>query len=199
MKNYEFHRFRKKNPLPIGKLPKEAYKFREPNSFLMVNVVATLYAIPVLFLIIFLSKQRGQSLMDGYQGTIGLILSLIMIIPHELLHAICFPKTSVKHIYAAPLSALFFVLCTDPITKRCFIFLSLLPNIVLGFLPFVIWLLLPASFTYSQFILTFSAFNILCGCGDYMNVVHALLQMPKGSMQQLSGMNSYWFMPEDIK
>ena len=35
------------------------------------------------------------------------------------------------------------------------------------------------------------------GGGDFMNMFNAAVQMPLGSLTQLSGMHSYWFMPEN--
>ena len=47
----------------------------------------------------------------------------------------------------------------------------------------------------SDILLWFSFCCISFGGGDYMNVWNALRQMPRGSIQQISGFHSYWYMP----
>ena len=37
---------------------------------------------------------------------------------------------------------------------------------------------------------------LLGGAADYLNVINALTQMPKGSLTYLYGMHSYWYIPE---
>ena len=74
--------------------------------------------------------------------------------------------------------------------------MSLLPNVIFGWVPFIVWLVLPHIAILSNFLLAFSGLSNLNGAGDYLNAYNAIRQMPKGSMQQLSGMSSYWFMPQ---
>lgn len=88
-----------------------------------------------------------------------------------------------------------FVTSTHPTTKIRFIMISLCPNLILGVLPLVVWLFLPPNLFISNVIFSFGSINLLTGCGDLMNVFNALTQMPKGSYQQISGFNSYWFFP----
>lgn len=195
MKKIKFHRYQKKEDLIQVELPKNAIAFREPKSFIMINVVSFLYIIPLILIIVWINHQR-----EVYYpfNLTGILLSFLCIIPHEILHAVCFPKEDMKHIYYAPKYMLMFVLCNAAISKKRFIILSLLPNIVFGLLPYMAWLILPLNTSYSQTLLSFSVLNLLAGAGDYMNVVNAMLQMPKNSIQILSGMHSYWCMPEDF-
>lgn len=86
-----------------------------------------------------------------------------------------------------------FVISTKPISKRRFIFLSLLPNIVFGWIPLLIWAFMPYDAAVSNILLPFSIICITFGVGDYLNVWNAMRQMPKNSMQVLSGFNSYWY------
>ncbi|MCL1787401.1 MAG: DUF3267 domain-containing protein [Defluviitaleaceae bacterium] len=83
----------------------------------------------------------------------------------------------------------------QPISKARFIWLSLFPNIVLGWLPLAVWAFMPFHPVLSNGLFVFGMLATVCGAGDYYNAYNAARQMPKGSMQQLSGMNSYWFMP----
>jgi len=126
---------------------------------------------------------------------IASLLALLTVVPHELLHAVCFGKDAEVEVYVAPKQMSAFVVSTHPVSKSRFIFLSLLPNIVFGWLPLVVWAFLPQQGFLMNVFFIFSISCILFGIGDYLNAFNAARQMPKGSMQQLSGFHSYWFMP----
>ena len=70
--------------------------------------------------------------------------------------------------------------------------MSLAPNIVFGFIPLILFFIFPSV----PFLGVFGAISIGCGAGDYMNVINALTQMPKGALTYLYGFHSYWYMPQ---
>lgn len=191
--------FFKIDKLPTSILPENAKKFREPTNEIALNLYSLLFTIPCFIIIYFvytlkLSLYGGEIFVKFYESAI--LISILLLLPHEILHAICFPKNSEVNLFIMLTGAC--VACTTPIHKFRFIIMSLLPNIILGVLPLFVWLFFPHS-NFSDYIFSISISNLLLGCGDYMNVFNAITQMPKDSMQQLSGMNSYWFIPDDIK
>lgn len=192
--------YKSKDQLPVGDLPSHAVKFKEPNSMLELNVVAALFVIPVLiliFLAILIKSLLIKEIVDmNFFNIWGFILAILMIIPHEFLHAIVFPKGEKVELWASPMALAVFVVSTAPISKGRFIFLSLLPNIVFGLIPLIIWILLPQNLAITEIVFSFALLSLLLGVGDYLNVFNAARQMPKGAIQQLSGMNSYWYMPK---
>ena len=72
-----------------------------------------------------------------------------------------------------------FVVGPEDMSKVRFIFMSLLPNLVFGLIPYVIFLAFPEQ----RFLGTLGALCLGMGAGDYYNVFNALTQMPS----QLSG------------
>ena len=86
-----------------------------------------------------------------------------------------------------------FVVGTENMSKTRFVLMSLCPNIIFGFVPFVLFLIFP-SWT---FLGTLGALAIGMGAGDYYNVFNCLTQVPKGGKVYMYGMNSYWFIPEN--
>ena len=86
-----------------------------------------------------------------------------------------------------------FVVGPEKMSKGRFIFMSLLPNIVFGFIPFILFLIWPQL----GVLVSLGAVSIPMGGGDYINVFNALTQMPKGAKTYLCRFNSYWYMPED--
>ena len=183
--------------LPIGVLPENAVKFKEPKNMTETMIIASIFVLPAMLgVLLFL---LGSSLLHGdleVNGTFrGILLAMLSLVPHEYLHAICFGKETEVELFIAPKQIALFVVSTQPVSKGRFIFMSLLPNLAFGWLPLAVWMILPYNAVFSDHLLTFSVLSILFGIGDYLNVFNAVRQMPKGSMQQLSGFNSYWFIP----
>ena len=122
---------------------------------------------------------------------IGTILSLVAMVPHEFLHAICFKED--VYMYENLRKGMLFVVGPGTFTKAEFVFMSMLPNLVFGFIPFLIFLIDPSHVILG----TLGAISIPAGGGDYYNIFNALTQMPKGSRTYMNGMHSYWYMPQD--
>lgn len=187
--------------LPKGNLPANAVKFREPESPAKLNSIASLYMVMallvVLLFVVFAAWIHDDGIIISF-NLVGFILAVLVILPHEFLHAIWFPKKAEVYLYYSLKNMIAFVLCTEPISKVKFILMSLCPNLVFGWVPFMLWVVFPNVNGISKTIFTFSVMSIIFGSGDYMNIFNAIRQMPKGSMQQLSGFNSYWFIEDKI-
>ena len=124
---------------------------------------------------------------------VGFWLGCICLVPHEFLHAIFFKKD--VYMYTNLSQGMLFVVGQENMSKIRFCLMSLFPNIVFGFIPFIIYMINPSFKILGEL----GAFSIACGVGDYLNVFNALTQMPKGAKTYLSGMHSYWYMPEKNK
>lgn len=75
---------------------------------------------------------------------VNMICLLPIFILHEFLHAICFPKNSIKEIwYEYNKKNLFLfsfqVYTNTPLKRNNFLFMLLLPNILLSIIPLIIW------------------------------------------------------------
>lgn len=167
-----------------------AVRFKEAENIkvfgIVINVIAGILAIPLLFFVYWHGGGLGWGLM------LGCICSLLAVFPHEILHAVCFKETA--YIYTNLSQGMLFVVGNETMSKGRFIFMSLLPNIVLGFLPFAIFCLFPQA----SFLGTFGALSIVMGVGDYYNAFNAATQMPKGAKTYLHKFNSYWYLPESV-
>ena len=85
-----------------------------------------------------------------------------------------------------------FVVGPEEMSRARFVFMSLLPNLVFGAVPYVLFLIHPAWTVLG----TMGAVCLSMGTGDYYNVFNALTQMPKGAKTYLDGFHSWWFLPE---
>lgn len=119
----------------------------------------------------------------------GLLCSIFTALPHELLHAVCFKKD--VYLYTCLRRGMLFVVGTESMSKARFIFLSLLPNVVFGFVPYLIGVITADHLFWTSFGLA----CIVMGAGDYYNAFNALVQMPRGARTYMSGLHSFWYMP----
>ena len=161
--------------------------FKEADNMnklaLILNIASIIIAIVTLG-IYFLCSHQSFSIP-------GAILSVLVIVPHEYLHGLCFEGD--VYMYENLKKGMFFVVGPGTFSKARFIFMCMLPNIVFGFIPFILFLIDPTQTLLG----TFGALSISAGAGDYYNVFNALTQMPRGSRTYMHGMNSYWYMPKN--
>lgn len=188
--------YKKGSHLPKGELPNNAIKFKESNNILQLNIITLVISLIIsiaFFILINLIKPLNKIDFNFTNG--GLLLFLISIIPHELIHALCFEKGSEVSLYFSPKHFMAFIHSTYPLSKKRFIWMSICPTIFLGVIPFLICTFVPYIHEVHEILLTFSFYSFIGGSGDYINAVNAVAQMPKNSKQQMSEFNSYWFIP----
>lgn len=172
--------------IPHGEHQPGAVKFKEAEDPKKLAVIANGLAIGLMAITLVLLFWRGGG--DAYNFW-GVAASLLSAFPHEILHAICFKEEVYLYTYWS--KGMLFVTGPETMTKARFIFMSMLPNLVFGFIPFILFLINPSW----GFLGTLGAFAIGMGAGDYYNVFNAMTQMPKGAKTYIYGFNSWWYMP----
>lgn len=175
--------------LPQGEHQPNAVPFKEAKDTRTLGLIANGIAIGIIVVLYAMLLLRGGAAM--FTGSFwGAILAILTLFPHEFLHAICFKED--VWLYTNLKQGMLFVIGPETMSKSRFIFMSLLPNIVFGWIPFVLGMIFP----------NLSALGIMgalatgMGAGDYYNVCNAVTQMPKGARTYLHGFHSYWYLPE---
>lgn len=166
--------------------------FKEATDSKTIGIIANAICIVILIVsFIPLFYRYGFDLFIHASFSIGALLSILSLFPHEFLHAICFREDA--YIYTNLKHGMLFVVGPETMSKGRFIFMSLLPNVLFGFIPYTIALISP------QFpaLAVFGALALSMGGGDYYNVFNATTQMPKGARTYLHHFNSYWYMPSE--
>lgn len=175
--------------LPQREHHPNAVAFQEVESMkklsLITNVgcILTMVALAILFILLCKDYIKDNAIYLALGGICG-GLSLPI---HELLHAICYKKD--VYFYNNLSQGLLFVVGTEDMSKTRFIFMCLCPNIFLGLIPYMIFILFPN-------LVFCGLFGLICigtGFGDYINAYNAFRQMPKGAKTYLNGMHSYWY------
>lgn len=161
--------------------------FREPEykTFTFIISIASIVLFVILIFITFILT-NVDLLKLGAPLFLGSVLAVLSAIPHEFLHAICFKED--VYLFQDLAKGVLFVYSPEIMSKNHFIFMSLLPNIVFGFVPYLLFLLRPDLFFFG----VFGSLCISMGIGDYINVFNASLQVPKGGKVYMYGNHTYW-------
>ncbi|WP_160687679.1 DUF3267 domain-containing protein [Clostridium sp. C2-6-12] len=191
-------KYTNENQLLIGNLPDNAVKFKGAENTTRLMLESSLFAIlSIIIIAIFVYLKRKLNLGTNTHGLFnlwGAMLSFLFIIPHELLHAIAVPKNADVQIWYSVKSIMPFTYFNCKNSKLRFIFIGLLPTVILGIIPFIIWIFTAFnSGEFSKILFTFSTFNILNGCGDIYHVYRVITQMPNKAFVQFSRFNLYWY------
>ena len=164
--------------------------FKEAKDSKTIGIIANVLCIVILIIVsVPIFYRYGFDLFKHASFSIGALLSLLCLFPHEFLHAICFKED--VYIYTNLKHGMLFVVGPETMSKARFIFMSLLPNILFGFIPYTIALIFPQFPALG----VLGAFALSMGAGDYYNVFNAATQMPNGARTYLHQFNSYWYMP----
>ena len=165
--------------------------FKEPSAkklMVVINVIAFVITVPLIIWVAAVDTLRGSIHIISLWFALAAFFASIF--PHEVLHALCFKSDVYMYTYLSKGAC--FVVGPELMSKPRFVFMCLLPNIVFGLIPFIIWLIFPGLTFFGYF----GALAIGAGGGDYMNVVNCLIQVPRGAKTYMHGMNSFWVKTE---
>lgn len=179
--------------LPHNEHMPNAVPFKEAKDSKTMALIANGLSLLITLLLAIPAVARGKGEYSFVQCMIGCISSILVLFPHEILHAVCFKQD--VYLYTNWKQGMLFVVGPETMSKGRFIFMSLLPNIVFGFIPYIIGMIFPNL----TFFLVLGTLSIGAGAGDYYNVFNAATQMPKGARTYLYKFNSFWYMPEKSK
>ena len=175
--------------LPHGEHKPGAVPFKEPQDPKKLAMVANGIALALLVVLLAAAALRGGAHYSFVQFLLGWLLGMAILFPHELLHAVCFQED--VYLYTNWRQGMLFVVGPEDMSRARFVFMSLLPNLVFGLVPYLVGMAFPRLF----FLLIWGAIALSMGAGDYYNVFNALTQMPKGARTYLYQFNSWWYMP----
>lgn len=124
---------------------------------------------------------------------VGILLGVLGCLVHELLHALPQPKGARAYIGFIPKGFLFFMKCKEPVSRRRFIFMALLP---------VAWGALPlALFWFSEnpplnaLLWPMAMIGLTSPSPDYANVRRILREVPPNGLIQDDVDGLCWFVP----
>lgn len=176
--------------LPHGEHKDGCVKFKEAEDSKKLAFWANIAAFIIMVVLAVPAMFRMKDALYSSLGMayLGVMVSMLILFPHEILHALCFEKD--VYLYTNWRQGMLFVVGPEDMSKVRFVFMSMLPNLVFGIVPYIVGMLIA-----SPFLLGLGTLATGMGAGDYYNVFNALTQMPKGARTYLYKFNSYWYMP----
>ncbi len=178
-----------------GELPTDARKLDMPDTVNEMMLKAVPFMVPslvVIFISMFLKTfLSGERVVSFPFIAVGAAIGLVLVIVHELLHAIVYPKGATVYIGIMPKQLAAVALASFPLTRRRFVVMSLMPYI-LGILPLVLFWLMPAEYKVLNGILFgISIMGLITPYPDSFNVYQVLRQVPGGARVQFHGNDLY--------
>lgn len=164
-----------------------AVQYREPQDMKRFAIWANVLSVLIMAVCYAAACLRAGRMISSLTGC---LLSVVLCVPHEFLHALWFPGD--VYMYQNLSQGMLFVTGPGDFSKFRFIMMSLFPNLVFGLLPFLLFLVFPSQAWLGML----GALSIGMGAGDYMNVYNCAVQVPAGGMTFMSGMHSWWYRPQ---
>lgn len=189
--------------LEQGYFPEDAIQVEEPNTLEEIvsqsikenlGVLITTFLLSIVRLVVVPAHTSFELGISGFMFFCGIIsIYFILMYVHELIHALFYPLGSNKEIWMYQWQAML-VHCQAQVSRRRFVWMSLAPVTILGFVPFVLWLFLSpmVSFGVSMIWMLESWAMIFGGIGDIYNVRNILAQVPKDAHVFNYGLHTYW-------
>ncbi|MCM1194817.1 MAG: DUF3267 domain-containing protein [Corallococcus sp.] len=176
----------------INERPQNANALKIPKHNMSVSLIFAVPFIVLCFALIYVKKNMTDDFpIIGYFVPIGIILGILSCFLHELLHAILQPKEAKVYIGFIPSKFMFYMKCKEPLSKRRFIAMSLLP-IILGIVPLAVFMIFDNRILNS-IMWPMAMIGLVSPSPDYLNVYCVLKQAPKGSFIQDDADGMCWF------
>lgn len=186
---------------PKGELPKTANELEEPDTMDKMMLVALPFVIPsimLLFFSMFIKAYLNKAnVIKPLFIFVGIVIGLLLLVVHELLHAVLYPKKANVGIGIMPKQLAAVVLVSYPLSRKRFIAMSLFP-IILGIIPLVCFWFSPASkHALNGILFGLAAIGMTSPYPDFFNVYNVVKQTPPNAKIQVSGSKTYWFLDND--
>lgn len=180
------------NTFPKNEVPKNAVRFLNPRS----PIETYFGVIPILILVIACVLFKRNFIEEYTLNIKGFIIGGLLTIPflivHEFLHAICFPKEGIAEVFWSP-AGISIIPCS-PISKRRYAITLIVPSIIIGLIPLLIWTFISFNnITLSSIIFILSIGNLGGTSMDLYNLYQVIKVMPKNSHMITSETNCYYF------
>lgn len=185
------------NDFPTADVPINAKKLNIEEDMKKMQLKALPFMIPsvlVLLICMFLKTFiAGEKIVNIWFIFIGFIIGFLLIIVHELLHAIAYPKNAIVYIGIMPKSLTAVALSSSPVKRNRFIFLSIFP-IILGIIPLVVFCFCDNNLKeLNGLMFGMSIMGMLSVYPDIYNIYCVLKWVPKNATIQIDKNTTYYF------
>lgn len=163
------------------------------RSYIFIIPIVIILAISmVYFRKIKKIEIKKKELIKGIM--LGVIIGFLLGYFHELLHAISFPKGSTINIGLVLKPFYFYTSSFDSFSKNQFIFMSIIPFIILGVIHFILYLLyFPKRIKIGAFFLGLCIMGLVGATPDLLNIYNVSKNVPNNSQIIISENHIYYY------
>ncbi len=177
-------------------LPRNAKLIPDDDSKLK-KIIVGLIGIAIGYGLLLFKQYKfndGNSVLNKPFLFLGTIFSILLLLPHEILHLIPYPKNSTKEILIRNWAPCAY--CSAAVKKGTFIISSILP-VLLGIVPLLIFMLIPSVHNVINTILwTIGTIGLATPTNDYIDAFNCFVKAPSKSMIQAGSDGFYYFSNE---
>ena len=178
-----------------GELNSKAVKMKMPTTMNKMMTKALPFLIPAFIIMFALMNIKTsinqQNVVNRLFILIGAIIGFALLLVHEVLHAIVYPKGVNTYVgIAKPIT--FVALASYPLSKKRFIVMCLLPY-MLGIIPLIVFWLSPAYLRELNGVLFgMACMGMASPYPDAYTVYQVIKQVPKNKQVQYYGEDIYY-------
>lgn len=182
---------------PTADIPKNAKKLDSEEDMKKMQMKALPFMIPSVFICFMCMFTKtfiaSENVINVGFLFIGVIIGFLLILVHEWLHAVAFPKNATVYIGIMPKSLTAVAVSSSPVKRNRFIFLSILP-IILGLIPLVIFCFSNNDLKeLNGLLFGMSIMGMTSVYPDIYNISNILKVVPKNATIQNNKNETYYF------
>lgn len=182
---------------PASEIPQNAVRVEMEEDIKKMQMKAMPFMIPsvLICLVCMLVKTviAGERVVHFGFLFVGVLAGLLLLVVHELLHAVAFPKDATVYLGIMPKSMTAVALSPSPVKRNRFLFLSILP-VILGVIPLVLFCVSSSSLReLNGLLFGMAVMGMVSVYPDFYNVAYILKKVPSGAMIQNDKNVTYYF------
>lgn len=182
---------------PASGIPQNAVRVDMEEDIKKMQMKALPFMIPSVFICLVcmlvktaLAKERVVNFLFLF---VGVLAGILLLVVHELLHAVAFPKDATVYIGIMPKGMAPVALSPSPVKRNRFLFISILP-VLLGVIPLVLFCVSKSSLRELNGVLFgMAVMGMVSVYPDLYNAAHILKKVPSGAMIQNDKNTTYYF------
>lgn len=187
-------------------VPSNAVKIEQPETTSDFLMKSNIFIIPIMLILIatiVIIKKKTKIELDKKifrKGiVIGGLFGLLFIIVHEFIHALFYPNGSTVNIGVVLNPFYAYVSSVDSISRNSFILMSIMPFLILGLIPFVLFIYyfliyyFPKNSKIAGILLGFCIMGLIGGTPDLYNICNIGKQVPIDAIIINSENLTYWY------
>lgn len=179
----------------LQELPPDAQKIQIPVQYywLRAMLLAAPFYVPVVLSLYLKNHFLHCNIIDKGWLAMGLVIALLLGIVHEWLHCLPYPRQATAYIGILPKRFMAYMSCTTPLRRNNDLLSSLLP-VIWGFIPWIIFLLCPATARpLASLCWGCAVMGMVSPCPDYLYAYCVYRQVPPHGWIQAGADGCYWY------